>query len=184
MIAPLILVGPRASGKTTVGKWLAAALNFSFIDTDEVVQQQTQKTIAQIVDEQGWDSFRRIESEILQQVIQPGVIIATGGGMVVSAENRSTMTAHGIVFYLATSAETVVTRLASNPAVSQRPSLTGLSITEEISGIIDARDPLYRECAHYVIDANHDKAQVGKDIHTIYLSLINNAANDAASPLA
>lgn len=180
MIAPLILVGPRASGKTTVGKLLAAALELRFIDTDEVVQQHTQKTIAQIVDEQGWDTFRRIESEILLQVMQPGVIIATGGGMVVSEENRRVMTLRGVVFYLATSADTVVARLASNPAVSQRPSLTGLSITEEITGIISSRDPLYRECAHYVIDANHDRAQVEQNIHAIYLALLKNAANDAA----
>ncbi|MFE8115042.1 shikimate kinase AroL [Brenneria goodwinii] len=175
----IILVGPRASGKTTVGKILAAHLKLNFIDTDEVVQKKTSKTIAQIVDEQGWDNFRRIESQILKEVTLAGCIIATGGGMVMAKENRNHMKNKGIVFYLSTSAETVVQRLKSDPAVSQRPSLTGLSITEEIAGIIKTRDPLYQETAHFIIDANNGKDQVAQEINTIYHTLLKDAANDA-----
>ncbi|PWC16982.1 shikimate kinase AroL [Brenneria roseae subsp. roseae] len=179
MINTIILVGPRASGKTTVGKILAAHLKLDFIDTDEVVQKKTNKTIAQIVDEQGWDNFRMIEGQILKEVTLAGCIIATGGGMVISQENRNHMKNRGIVFYLSTSAETVVSRLKSNPAVSQRPSLTGLSITEEITGIIKMRDPLYQETAHFVIDANNEKERVAQEIDAIYHALLKDAANDA-----
>ncbi|MEC5319607.1 shikimate kinase AroL [Brenneria populi subsp. brevivirga] len=182
MINIIILVGPRASGKTTVGKMLAAHLKLNFIDTDEIVQTKTGKAIAQIVDEQGWDSFRTIESWILKEVMLSGCIIATGGGMVIAQENRNYMKNNGIVFYLSTSAETVVKRLKSNPAVSQRPSLTGLSITEEIAGIIKTRDPLYQETAHFVIDANNGKEQVAHDINAIYRILLKDAA--AVPPLA
>ncbi|MDX5629795.1 MULTISPECIES: shikimate kinase AroL [unclassified Brenneria] len=181
MINTIILVGPRASGKTTVGKMLAARLKLNFIDTDEVVQKKTNKTIAQIVDEQGWDNFRTIEGRILKEVTLSGCIIATGGGMVIAQENRNYMKNKGIVFYLATSVETVVKRLRSDPAVSQRPSLTGLSITEEIGGIINTRDPLYQESAHFVIDANNGKEQVAQEINAIYHTLLNDAANDAAA---
>ncbi|WP_409306397.1 shikimate kinase AroL [Pectobacterium sp. B1J-3] len=167
----IILVGPRASGKTTVGKMLAAQLLRHFIDTDDLVQKKTNKTIAQIVDEQGWDRFREIESQILEDVMLCDAVVATGGGMVVSEKKRLCMKNNGIVFYLATSAETVVARLKSNPAVSQRPSLTGLSITEEITGIINERDPLYHESAHYVIDANKEKDEVLQQIYALCVSL-------------
>lgn len=171
MTHSIILVGPRASGKTTVGKMLAARLHRHFIDTDDLVQKQTNKTIAQIVDEQGWDRFRDIESQILQDVMLRNAVVATGGGMVISEKNRHYMKNHGIVFYLATSAETVVARLKSNPAVSQRPSLTGLSITEEITGIIKERDPLYHESAHYIIDANKEKNEVLQQIYALCMAL-------------
>lgn len=171
MTHSIILVGPRASGKTTVGKMLAIRLHRHFIDTDDLVQKKTNKTIAQIVDEQGWDRFRDIESQILEDVMLNDAVVATGGGMVVSEKNRHYMKNNGTVFYLATSAETVVARLKSNPAVSQRPSLTGLSITEEITGIIKERDPLYHESAHYVIDANKDKNEVLQQIYTLCISL-------------
>lgn len=171
MTHSIILVGPRASGKTTVGKMLATRLHRHFIDTDDVVQKQTNKTIAQIVDEQGWDRFREIESQILTEVMLSNAVVATGGGMVISEKNRHYMKNNGIVFYLATSAETVVARLKSNPAVSQRPSLTGLSITEEITGIIEQRAPLYQESAHYIIDANKDKAEVLQQIYALCIPL-------------
>lgn len=91
--------------------------------------------------------------------------------MMVSEKNRFYMKNNGIVFSLATSAETVVARLKSNPAVSLRPSLTGLYITEEITGIIKERDPLYHERAHYVIDANKDKYEVLQQIYVLCISL-------------
>ncbi|TKI06486.1 shikimate kinase AroL [Martelella alba] len=178
MINTLILVGPRASGKTTVGKRLAARLRLEFIDTDDWVQEKTCKTIAQIVNDDGWNTFRTIESQVLHEVARPDRVIATGGGMVLSQDNCRHMKNKGLVFYLMTSAATVIARLHANPAVSQRPSLTGLSITDEITGIIASRDPLYRQAAHYVIDANNDKEQVAQDIHTLYLDALKRKAGD------
>ncbi|WJY16544.1 shikimate kinase AroL [Pectobacteriaceae bacterium CE90] len=178
MINTIILVGPRASGKTTVGKMLARCLKLSFVDTDEMVQRKTHKTIAQIVDEQGWDAFRMIESQILKEVAISGYIVATGGGMVISEMNRNYIKNKGIVFYLSTSVEMVIRRLESNPAVNQRPSLTGLSIIDEISDVIRIRDPLYHDAAHYVINANEEKEQVVEAIKSIYRALLNDAAND------
>ncbi|WP_192458197.1 shikimate kinase AroL [Musicola keenii] len=178
MINTIILVGPRASGKTTVGKMLANHLQLKFVDTDEMVQAKTRLTIAQIVDQQGWEAFRMIESQILKEVAVAGYVVATGGGMVVSEANRNHMKNNGIVFYLSASVETVIRRLKSNPAVNQRPSLTGLSITDEIANIIKIRDPFYHESAHFVINANEEKEHVTEEIHAIYRMLLRESASN------
>ena len=84
---PLIfLVGPRACGKTTVGRTLARRLGLPFVDTDHFLHHQTGRTVAQIVAAEGWPGFRRLESEALRATAglhqTSGAVIATGGGMV------------------------------------------------------------------------------------------------------
>ena len=169
----IILIGPRASGKTTIGKMLAADLALTFVDTDEALQQRTGKTIAQIVDEEGWPAFREIESQILQDFTSPEHVIATGGGMVLSEQNRNHMKNNGMVFYLNASIHALVERLSANPAISQRPSLTGLNIIDELSSVLQEREKLYRSATHFVIDADRNKALVMQDIFNLYLSNVS-----------
>ena len=155
---PLIfLVGPRACGKTTVGRTLAQQLGLPFVDTDQYLQHHAGRTVAQIVAAEGWPGFRHRESEALRAVAglhqTAGAVIATGGGMVLDAQNRAFMRKQGRVFYLSATAEALAARLSDNPLAAQRPSLTGADIKEEVAQVLRERLPLYENAAHYTLDA-------------------------------
>jgi len=150
------MVGARGCGKTTVGRALAQALGFQFNDTDLILLQSTGLSVAQIVEQEGWAGFRARESEILQRVaITDGnQVVATGGGIVLSEANRRFMRAGGTVFYLHAPAAVLAQRLEAVPEEGQRPSLTGRPIAEEITEILLAREALYQDAAHHVLDAS------------------------------
>ncbi|HHO0127758.1 TPA: shikimate kinase, partial [Morganella morganii] len=87
---PIIyLIGARGAGKTTVGKPLAQALLYDFIDTDACVTEQCRMSISQLVEQSGWRSFRELESDVLRQVSKPHRLVSTGGGIVMAPENRA-----------------------------------------------------------------------------------------------
>lgn len=153
----IFLVGARAAGKTTMGKMLANKLSFSFIDTDCHLLETTQKTVAEIVEKEGWDGFRSRESQILIDTTKPNRVIATGGGMVLAEHNRNFMKQNGTVIFLSAPAVTLAARLMKDPNVAQRPSLTGLSIVDEMEKVLADRLPLYHDAAHYVVNVDQDE---------------------------
>lgn len=172
MSLPLFLIGARGCGKTTVGESLAQALGYAFCDTDHYLQHSTGKTVAEIVAAEGWEEFRQRETEALIAVTAPETIIATGGGMVLAETNRRFMQERGQVIWLQASATVLAARLAEYPQTSQRPTLTGRSITEEMAEVLDERASLYQQTAHHVIDAMQPPEQVVMQILNA-LSLAN-----------
>ncbi|OCG47514.1 shikimate kinase II [Gilliamella sp. Choc5-1] len=156
----IFLVGARAAGKTTIGKMLADKLSFSFIDTDNHLLKTTQKTVAEIVEKEGWEGFRARESQVLVDTTKPNRVIATGGGMVLAEHNRNFMKQNGIVIFLSAPVDTLAARLMKAPNVAQRPSLTDLPIIGEIEKILSERLPLYHDAAHYVINVDQDKGLI------------------------
>jgi shikimate kinase len=162
MATTIYLIGARASGKTTIGRALANELKYAFVDTDEYMSATSQMTVAEVVAEEGWEGFRRRESEALHAVTAPGTVVATGGGMVLAAANREYMRANGMVFYLRVPAEVMAERLKANPNSAQRPTLTGQSIVEEINEVLAARDALYHETAHHILNGSAPVEKVVK----------------------
>jgi shikimate kinase len=160
MTQPLFLVGARGCGKTTVGGELAQALNYRFADTDHWLRQNTGMNVAQIVEGEGWAGFRQRESLALQAVTAPEQVIATGGGMVLADHNRRFMRECGVVIYLEASVAELARRLEAFPEEGQRPTLTGRGISDEVAEVLAARDALYREAAHHVVDASLPPQQV------------------------
>ena len=160
----LYLVGARASGKTSVGMRLADALGRPFADTDQVICAGSGLTIAEIVEREGWESFRGRESAALEEVAGRGLVVATGGGMVLCSGNRRRMRETGVVIYLSAPAVILAARLAVDPGAAQRPSLTGKGRLEEIEDIVRQREALYREVANYVVDAAKDVAEIVDEI--------------------
>lgn len=153
----IFLVGARAAGKTTLGKMLANKLSYSFIDTDCHLLEITQKTVAEIVEKEGWEGFRARESQVLVDTTKPNRVIATGGGIVLAEQNRNFMKKNGMVFFLSAPASTLAERLMKDPNVAQRPSLTGLSIVDEMEKVLTERLPLYHDAAHHIINVNQDE---------------------------
>ncbi|AWK41131.1 shikimate kinase AroL [Photorhabdus laumondii subsp. laumondii] len=166
----LFIVGARGAGKTTVGKLLANELSYTFIDTDHHIQQTSNMTIADIVNQQGWQQFRQLESQALQQVTQINRVISTGGGIILSAENRQYMRQNGTVIYLQASASILAERLMQQPESTQRPSLTGKSIVEEMEEVLAARENLYCECANHIINAHLSPEKITTYVKEIMFS--------------
>lgn len=164
MTLPIFLVGARGCGKTTVGRALALAQGCQFIDTDYWLQEAAQQTIAEIVDNEGWDAFRARETAALEAVTAPARVVATGGGIILSEYNRRFMREKGIVIYLCAPVSVLADRLEAFPEEGQRPTLTGKPISEEVSEVLALRDALYREAAHHVVDAAQAPDQVVSDI--------------------
>lgn len=160
MSLPIYLIGARGCGKTTIGQALSQALSYAFSDTDHNLQLTTQRTVAEIVAAEGWDSFRARETESLRAVTAPATVIATGGGMVLAEVNRRFMREHGQVIWLNAPSTVLADRLERQPEAAQRPTLTGRPIAEEMSDILRERAHLYRQTAHHEVNAMQAPEQV------------------------
>ena len=153
MDSTIYLIGPRGAGKTTVGKALSLILDYHFIYTDNWIVDKYQKTISSIVEDNGWEFFRKIESDALVDVSYPNQVISTGGGIILAEKNRTYMKASGVTIYLQASVETLIDRLSDDPNEAQRPSLTGKTLLAETRDVLEKREPLYLECADIIVNA-------------------------------
>ncbi len=145
------LIGPRASGKTSLGRLLAERLGRPFADLDEEFRRTRGESIAALVAREGWERFREIERDILAETGKTqGRVVATGGGVVLLPENRKVL-AKGLVIYLQTDPARLAERLTADFNPEQRPSLTGLELFEEIRTTLAEREPLYLAAAQVVL---------------------------------
>jgi len=144
----IYLIGPRASGKTTLGERLAKQLGRPFTDLDAAFVERRGETIAALVAREGWDAFRRAEADILAGTAkQTGLVVATGGGVVLLPENREIL-ARGMVLYLQAHPDRLAERLMADLNAEQRPKLTEMGLREEIAATLAEREPLYLSLAH------------------------------------
>jgi shikimate kinase len=152
----IALVGFRASGKSLVGKLLAQQSNFSFVDMDERLVASFGQSIGQWVQAHGWASFRKAESELLQKLAQEqDLIVATGGGVVLSAANRELLKSHFLVIWLRASPETTCLRMLDDPNTeTNRPAFTSLPLREEIQQMLTERSDFYQETAYIILETD------------------------------
>ena len=120
--------------------------------------------MADIVAAEGWEGFRHRETQALMAVSAPETIVATGGGMVLAEINRRFMQERGSVIWLQASASVLASRLSAYPQSSQRPTLTGRPITEEMTEVLHQREALYQQTAHHIINAMQPPEQVAAQI--------------------
>lgn len=147
----IYIIGPRACGKTSVGRGLAERLGVEFVDTDHALVKAVGMDIAKYVGENGWDAFRDREAETLQQEAKAGGrVIGCGGGIVLRKENRMILKG-GITIYLKATPEELARRLMADPLEAQRPSLTDKSVADEVREVLNQRAPLYDGCADIII---------------------------------
>jgi shikimate kinase len=161
----LVLIGYRATGKTSVGSRLAEALDRPFVDLDQVLVREAGRSIAAIVAQGGWAEFRRLEKELVARYRDAsGKVLATGGGVVLDPDNVAALQENGILIWLTADPAAIQARLAQDqPRDANRPSLTGGDAVREVLAVLEARAPLYQAAAEISVDTTHRSvAQVVK----------------------
>lgn len=159
--AGIVLIGYRGVGKTTVGRILADRTGLPFLDTDEMVEERAQCSIAEMFDRGEEPRFRRLEGEVIRDLAdgRPRVV-ATGGGAPLAPGVRGLLPGVGTIFFLDASLGELRRRLEGG----SRPSLTGAAVTEEIETVLAARLPLYRSLAEHVIETSESTVEEIADV--------------------
>lgn len=150
----ITLIGYRGTGKSTLAGPLAKRLGWDWIDADVELERRAGRSIQDIFATDGEPEFRRLERELLAELLKRDrLVIAAGGGAIGNPETRADMKAAGPVVWLQASADTIERRLATDPTTGQRrPNLTSSGGRQEIERLLAMREPLYRECATIVLD--------------------------------
>jgi len=152
---PLVtLIGYRATGKTTLAKLLAERLGWDWIDADVEIEHRAGKSIAKIFAEEGEPAFRDLEARVIADLCRSEhLVLAAGGGAPLRLESRQAMRQAGQVVWLKARPETIGARMSGDATTaSRRPSLTDKNPWDEIVQLLQVREPIYRETAHFAID--------------------------------
>lgn len=149
----IYLVGLMGAGKTTVGRQLARRLARPFFDSDHEIVERTGVPIPTIFEIEGEDGFRRREVQTIHELTESdNIVMATGGGVVLNAENRRRLHDTGWVVYLNVPPAMLHERTRHD---RNRPLLHVADPLAKLEELHAIRDPLYRETAHMVVDGGH-----------------------------
>jgi shikimate kinase len=147
----IYLVGLMGAGKTTIGRQLAKRLQRRFLDSDHEIEARTGVRIPVIFEIEGESGFRKRESQVLHELAaEPELVLATGGGAVLALENRQCLRDTGLVIYLHAPPEVLYERTRHD---RNRPLLHVNDPLVRLQELYEARDPIYREVAHIVIES-------------------------------
>jgi shikimate kinase len=151
----IILVGLMGSGKTTIGKQLSKSLERKFLDTDHAIEEKTGVDVSTIFELEGEKGFRSREHNFLGDLKgSQKLVIATGGGIVLSRENRTLLKEMGCVVYLRSNIKDLVLRLKDDKT---RPLIQNVNLSQKIIDLFNERDPLYLAVADYIIETKNKK---------------------------
>lgn len=150
----IILIGYMGSGKSTVGRKAAKAVEYNFLDTDALIEKEEGMTISKLFEEKGEPYFREKETETIRKLIaEPkGNIIATGGGLPMKEGNAELLKELGTVIYLKAETDTLMKRLSGDNA---RPLLKNGDLREKIETMLAVRGPVYEACADLVLQTDN-----------------------------
>jgi len=155
----IFLIGPMGAGKSTIGREIADRLHLEFFDSDQEIERRTGADIAWVFDLEGEEGFRKREETVIEDLSEKhGIVLATGGGSVISTNVRNHLSARGIVVYLETTIDKQVAR-------TQRDRRRPLLQTEEeprtvLENLAVARNPLYEEIADVIVQTDDQSAKV------------------------
>jgi shikimate kinase len=165
--SPLVLIGYRGTGKTTVAQQLALRLGREWIDADVEVELRAGKSIAAIFADDGEAAFRDLEAQTLADLLtRERIVLAAGGGAVLREANRHLLVERARVVWLQASVETILARVAADSATAaRRPNLTTGGGPAEVVQLLAQREPLYRQCAEAAIDTeNKSPGEIAAEI--------------------
>lgn len=167
----IFLIGPMGAGKSTIGRHLAELLHKDFHDCDQEIEKRTGASIALIFEIEGEAGFRKRESAVLNELTRlDNVVLATGGGVIVSEENRALLRKRGIVVYLAADIDTLTQRTRRS---RNRPLLRSGDRRHKLEELMGERESLYRREADLVVTTNRrSPIAVARKIAAVLNSLI------------
>ncbi len=147
----IILTGFMGTGKTAVAQLLAERLKYEFLDTDLMVEKETKKTVTEIFEVEGEESFRIYEKTMVQKALaREKVVVATGGGAIVDPESLKLMKERGVIIGLSASPEMILKRVE---AMQTRPLLKTKDKLKKIEALLSHRSPYYRQ-ADKIVDTS------------------------------
>lgn len=153
----IFIVGPMGSGKTTIGRQIAKSLDLKFIDSDHEIEKRTGVDITFIFDKEGEAGFRKREHEVIHELsMQTGIVLATGGGAVIDAENRSALKQNGIVIYLQAPVGELIKRTSRDKS---RPLLQTDDPKAKLEKLMQEREGFYKEVADLIINTGNRTAK-------------------------
>ena len=153
----IFFVGLMGAGKTTIGKLLAKKLKKTFFDTDHEIEKKLGVKVSVIFELEGEEGFRKRETQMIDELTQKkDIILATGGGAVLSEENRRMLKERGKVIYLNAKPQNLAKRMAHD---KDRPLLQQGNVEETLSRLYNERHPLYLSTASFVVDTGQQKTQ-------------------------
>ena len=152
----IILVGMRCCGKSSIGKLLAGKLDKKFVDIDDEIIKKEGKSIPEIIEEKGWEHFRKQEKAVTKEIAKNSdQIISTGGGTIVDLENAKALKKSGKIIYLYITPETSIARQLKK---KDRPPLTNReNLEEEVKEIYRNRNGIYCQHAEIIIERSNDR---------------------------
>lgn len=156
----IVLIGFMGAGKTTIGKKLADKLNYQFLDTDSMIEDNAGISINEIFEIHGEEYFRDLETKLLKDLSGElsGAILSTGGGMPVREENIMLLREIGHVIYIKLSRKTMIERLKDD---NKRPLLQGYDLVERVDYLLNTREKYYKRVANdIVISDNKSKDEI------------------------
>lgn len=164
----IFLVGLMGAGKTSVGRALAKRLHKAFCDMDQEIERSTGVKVPVIFEIEGEAGFRARESKLLAELVTRGdIVVATGGGVVLSEDNRKLIAEHGAVIYLRAAPHDLWQRTRHD---KNRPLLQTDDPRAKLQQLFEERDPLYREIADVIVDTGSQS--VGLLAHKLELHLM------------
>ena len=159
------------AGKSSVGKYLAKQLGMDFYDTDEEIEIRTGVDLGWIFDVEGEDGFRKREISVVADLVKlSNVVVATGGGTIITPENRTLIRAHGSVVYLDVTLPLQPSRVINE---SRRPLLRVQNREEVIAKLHEEREPHYAELADFRVPTDH------RSVRSVADDIINWLTNSA-----
>ena len=166
----IFLVGRMGGGKSTIGRQLAQLLNMDFVDTDAEIEERAGADIGWIFDVEGEEGFRKREERLINELTQrQGIVLSTGGGAVLSKDNRNHLSARGIVIYLETTVDKQYQRTQRD---KKRPLLQDVTDQRQVlEDLAKVRNPLYEEVADITLPTDEQSAKV---MATQIIDLIDN----------
>lgn len=150
--ANIVLIGFMGSGKSSIGKRVAAHLGFQFVDTDALLVAREGREIAEIFAQDGEAHFREVETAVLASLgTRTRCVISTGGGVVVQAENRALLRTLGFTVWLTASEDVIFERVSRN---SKRPLLHTANPRATVTQLLATRRPWYADAAQFTLDTS------------------------------
>ena len=166
LVSP-VLIGLMGSGKSSLGSKIAGMLNLPLIDLDDYIVDKTGCSIPEIFSKHGEAGFRAMETAALREVISKHAVIATGGGIVMSEENRVLLKNNPPVIWLKACPEFLVKRIDGD---SNRPLVAAGDTLNKLKELAEIRNPLYQECANFCLPRDNMKKKEAVEAIMQFLS--------------